>query len=72
MLFGFLALRAGLHEIFGQEAVRKIALGIGMDTQALGDKGAKFRVALNYAYEFGLGEDQPLGAGQQFSLEAGF
>ncbi|MEO7427122.1 MAG: hypothetical protein ABI036_18180 [Fibrobacteria bacterium] len=72
VLFDFLALRCGLHEILGRESVRKMSLGFGLDTRALGDKGAKFRLAVNYAYEFGLGEDETLGAGQQFSLDAGF
>ncbi len=72
VLFDFLAIRCGLHEIFGREAVRKMSVGFGLDTRGLGDKAVKVKVALNYAYEFGLGEDAALGAGQQFSLEAGF
>ncbi|MDB5049071.1 MAG: hypothetical protein JWO30_2142, partial [Fibrobacteres bacterium] len=72
VLFEFLALRCGLHEIFGREAVRKMSVGFGLDTDGLGDKSLKIKIALNYAYEFGLSEDQPLGGGQQFSLEASF
>ena len=72
VLLDFLALRCGLHEIFGREAVRKMSLGFGVDTDGLGDKSLKMKITLNYAYEFGLGDDEPLGAGQQFSLEAGF
>lgn len=71
-LFDFLALRCGLHEIFGREAVRKLSLGFGLDTGHLSDKSAKVRLGLNYAYEFGLDEDEALGAGQQFSLDASF
>jgi hypothetical protein len=67
--FGFLALRGGLHQAFGREAVRKLALGFGLDTDGLGDRPLPGRLAVHYAYEFGLDEDQPLGGGQQFSLE---
>lgn len=71
--FGILALRCGLHEIFGNEAVRKLSVGFGLDTDGLGDKSLrKSRVSLNYGYEFGMAEDGPLAGGQQFSLEAGF
>ena len=72
VLFDFLALRCGLHEIFGREAVRKLTLGFGLNTDALGDNAFKVKMSVNYAYEFGLGEDEPLGAGQQFSLDASF
>ncbi|MDB5106709.1 MAG: hypothetical protein JWP91_4398, partial [Fibrobacteres bacterium] len=71
-LWEFLALRCGLHEIFGREAVRKLSVGFGLDTDGMTDKNLKMKVALNYGYEFGLNEDEPLGGGQQFSLEASF
>jgi hypothetical protein len=67
--FGFLALRGGLHQAFGREAVRKLALGFGLDSDGIGDHPLPGRLAVHYAYEFGLDEDQPLGGGQQFSLE---
>jgi hypothetical protein len=72
ILFDFLSLRCGLHEIFGRESVRKISAGFGLDSGGLTDKSLKMNIAINYAYEFGVGEDEPLGAGQQFSLEASF
>ena len=72
VLFDFLALRFGLHEIFGREAVRKMSVGFGLDTDGLRDKSLKMKIALNYGYEFGLNEDEPLGGGQQFSIDAGF
>jgi hypothetical protein len=71
-VFRFLALRCGLHEIFGREEVRKMSVGFGLDTDGLGDNALKMKIVLNYGYEFGLNEDEPLGGGQQFSLEAGF
>ncbi|MEO6095898.1 MAG: hypothetical protein ABIW76_09500, partial [Fibrobacteria bacterium] len=61
-----------LHEIFGHEAVRKLSVGFGLDTHALTDRTLKMDISLNYGYEFGLNDDQPLAGGQQFSLEAGF
>jgi hypothetical protein len=70
--FGFLALRGGLHEIFGREEVRKFAVGFGIDTEGMGDVVLKQRLAINYAYEFGIDESEPLGGGQQFSLEVSF
>src|SRR5690606_30115780 len=52
-LFGVLALRAGLHEIFGREAVRKMTVGFGLDTDGLGNKAlSRSRVSLNYGFEF--------------------
>jgi hypothetical protein len=72
VLWDFLALRGGLHEVFGREAVRKMAVGFGLDTDGLKDKTLKVRLALDYAFEFGLGADAPLAGGQQFTLEAGF
>ena len=72
VLWEFLALRGGLHEIFGREAVRKIAVGFGLDTDGLKDKSLRVHLSLDYAYEFGLNEDAPLAGGQQFSLSAGF
>ncbi len=72
VLWEFLALRGGLHEIFGREAVRKMALGFGLDTDGLKDKSLRMHIALDYAYEFGLNEDAPLAGGQQFSITAGF
>lgn len=71
-VMGFLTARAGLHEVLGREEVRKISLGFGLDTEGMHEKEFKVRVAVNYAYEFGLNGDAPLGAGQQFSLEMGF
>lgn len=75
-LWDFLALRGGLHETFGRETVRAIAVGFGLDTgglkEARREAGLKVRLSLDYAYEFGLDEDAPLAGGQQFSLEAGF
>ncbi|GEM_PF-1759615 len=71
-LWQFLAIRAGLHEVLGREAVRKLSVGFGLDTDGMTDRNLKMKIALNYAYEFGLNEDEPLGAGQQFSLEASF
>jgi hypothetical protein len=76
-LWDFLALRGGLHETFGRETVRAIAVGFGMDSGGLKDgrlAGAalKVRLSLDYAYEFGLDADAPLAGGQQFSLKAGF
>lgn len=68
----FLAIRCGLHEIFGREAVRKMSVGFGLDTDGFTDRNLKMRISVNYGYEFGLNEDEPLGGGQQFSLEAGF
>ena len=68
----FLAIRCGLHEIFGREAVRKMSVGFGLDTDGFTDRDLKMRISVNYGYEFGLNEDEPLGGGQQFSLEAGF
>jgi hypothetical protein len=69
VLFGFLAARAGLHQVFGRESVRTLSAGFGLDTDGLGDAPLRSRLALNYAYEVGLDEDEPLGAGQQFSLD---
>jgi len=70
--FGFLALRCGMHQIFGREAVRKLSVGFGIDSDGLGDIAQGSRVALNYGYEFGINQDEPLAGGQQFSLEMGF
>jgi hypothetical protein len=70
--FGFLAMRCGLHQIFGSEAVRKLTAGFGIDTDGLGEGAWKTKVSINYGYEFGLNEDQPLAGGQQFSLDMGF
>ena len=72
VLWDFLALRGGLHEVFGREAVRMLAVGFGLDTDGLKDKALKVRLSLDYSYEFGLGADAPLAGGQQFTLEAGF
>lgn len=76
-LWEFLALRGGLHETFGRETVRAIAVGFGLDSGGLKDgplkeAALKVRLALDYAYEFGLDADAPLAGGQQFSLKAGF
>lgn len=76
-LWDFLALRGGLHETFGRETVRAIAVGFGLNTGGLKDAslqegGLKMRLSLDYAFEFGLEEDAPLAGGHQFSLEAGF
>jgi hypothetical protein len=70
--FGFLALRGGLHEIFGREEVRKLSLGFGLNSDGLGEAAPRQRLAINYAYEFGVDESEPLGGGQQFSLEVSF
>lgn len=70
--FGFLALRCGMHQIFGREAVRKLSVGFGIDSDGLGNIAQGSRVALNYGYEFGINQDEPLAGGQQFSLEMGF
>lgn len=72
VLWNFLALRAGLHETFGREAVRKLAFGFGLDSGGLGEASARVRLSLDYAYEFGMEADTPLAGGQQFSLKAGF
>jgi hypothetical protein len=76
-LWDFVALRGGLHETFGRETVRAIAVGFGLDSGRLKDgrlkeAALKVRLALDYAYEFGLDADAPLAGGQQFSLKAGF
>jgi hypothetical protein len=49
-----------------------MSVGFGLDTDGFTDRNLKMRISINYGYEFGLNEDQPLGGGQQFSLEAGF
>ncbi len=72
VVFRFLALRCGMHEIFGREAVRKVTLGFGLNTDGIKGVALSTHVALNYGYEFGLNEYEPLGGGQQFSLEMGF
>ena len=69
-VFRFLAARAGLHQAFGRQAVRKLSAGFGIDSEGLSDRPMRGRVSLNYAYDFGLDEDAPLGTGQSFSLEA--
>jgi hypothetical protein len=68
-LFRFLAARAGLHQAFGRQAVRKLSAGFGIDSEGLSDRPLRGRVSLGYAYDFGLDEDAPLGTGQAFSLE---
>ncbi|MEO6096374.1 MAG: hypothetical protein ABIW76_11985, partial [Fibrobacteria bacterium] len=50
ILWRFLAIRAGLHEIFGHEAVRKLSVGFGLDTHALTDRTLKMDISLNYGY----------------------
>lgn len=65
----FLALRAGFHQAFGRQPVRKLSAGFGLDSQGISDRPLGARIALNYAYDFGLDEDEPLGTGQAFSLE---
>lgn len=70
--FGFLALRAGMHEVFGREEVRKLSVGFGVNSDGLGVNAPKQKLAINYAYEFGVDQDEPLGGGQQFSLEVSF
>jgi hypothetical protein len=72
ILWGVLALRGGLHEVFGRETVRAIAVGFGLDSGGFKEAGLKVRLALDYAYEFGVDADAPLAGGQQFSLQAGF
>lgn len=72
VLWDVLALRGGLHETFGRETVRALALGFGLDSGGLKDGLLKVRLILDYAYEFGLGADAPLAGGQQFSLRLGF
>lgn len=68
-VFGILALRAGMHQVFGRQTVRKVALGFGLDSEAIAKSRRAGHVAVNYAYDFGLGEDESLGGGQQFSLD---
>ena len=72
VLWDFLALRGGLHEAFGREAVRSLAVGFGLNSAGLKDRSMRMRICLDYAYEFGMDADAPLAGGQQFTLEAGF
>jgi hypothetical protein len=72
VVFRFLALRCGMHQIFGRESVRKVSTGFGINSEAFGDPSLQGRMSLNYGYEFSLNEDQTLAGGQQFSLEMGF
>ncbi len=72
VLFRCLSLRGGMHQIFGREAIRKMSVGFGLNTLPFTKGATKSPLALNYSYEFALNEDEPLGGGQQFSLEMGF
>jgi hypothetical protein len=71
-LFRYFSLRGGMHQIFGREAVRKLAIGFGINTLPIGKGSTSSPLGLNYSYEFSLNEAEPLGGGQQFSLEMGF
>ncbi len=76
VLFRCLSLRGGMHQIFGREAIRKMSVGFGLNTlpftKGTTSSTTNSPLALNYSYEFALNEDDPLGGGQQFSLEMGF
>jgi hypothetical protein len=72
VVFKFLSLRCGMHQIFGGEPVRKMSLGFGINSDGFGDVPLNNRIAINYGYEFGLNADEALAGGQQFSLEMGF
>lgn len=72
VLFGFLALRAGLHQAYGRETVRTMSAGFGVDSEGLSDRSVRTRIAINYAYEFGMDEDAPLASGQSFSMQVGW
>ncbi len=67
--FQMLKVRSGYHQIFGEETVRRLAVGFGIDTHALRSGPS---LALQFAFEFGLGDHEALEGSQQFSLEFGF
>lgn len=67
-----LRLRCGLQEVFGRETVRKIAAGFGLRNDGFENQFGGRRLAVDYAFEYGLDEAAPLAGGHRFGLMASF
>ncbi len=68
-LYRILAARAGFHQVFGAQSVRTLTAGFGIDTRGLRAAPA---LSVEFAFEYGLGDEQDLVSGQEFSLEMQF
>jgi hypothetical protein len=65
-------LRAGIQEIFGRETVRKIATGFGLRNDGFEDRFGGRRLAVDYAFEYGLDDAGILAGGHRFGMLASF
>lgn len=67
-----LRLRSGLQEIFGRETLRKVAAGFGLRNDGFENLFGGRRLAVDYAFEYGLDEAGILAGGHRFGLLASF
>jgi len=67
-----LRLRTGLQEVFGKETVRKVTAGFGLRNDGFEHLFGRRRLAVDYAFEFGLDEAGMLAGGHRFGLIASF
>ncbi len=67
-----LRLRGGLQEIFGRETLRRVAAGFGLRNDGFENLFGGRRLAVDYAFEYGLDEAGILAGGHRFGLLASF